>query len=210
MSERQLKLITSLRQCGREFLGSAIPIVSSQAETVHVDLHDPLVDEVVGGLFARVFRFLQTMVLDYHLLSQDLGQAVLRMMLESLIYLKFLITQKNLDVFAEFKKYGIGQDKLYKLQLKRLLDEGRLRDSADLREYIDSPSDDAPADPVERLLALIHDELTRPTQRRLTQVQPDVVAGCLDPLDLVCAQKNRLSASAYDEACCAPPPSSEL
>jgi hypothetical protein len=43
-----------------------------------------------------------------------------------------------------------------------------------LRRLADGPPADPPADPVERLLALIHDELNRPTQRRLTQVEPDL------------------------------------
>jgi hypothetical protein len=42
-----------------------------------------------------------------------------------------------------------------------------------LRRLADSPPADPPTDPVERLLALIHDELTRPTQRRLVEVEPD-------------------------------------
>ncbi len=41
-----------------------------------------------------------------------------------------------------------------------------------LRRLADSATVPA-ADPVERLLALIHDELSRPTQRRLVEVEPD-------------------------------------
>jgi hypothetical protein len=35
------------------------------------------------------------------------------------------------------------------------------------------PGEADPTDPVERLLALIHDEISRPTQRRLVEVEPD-------------------------------------
>jgi hypothetical protein len=141
MTER-IDYILALRNCGRVFVDTAIPVLEKQQAAAITDLYDPVEDEVIGGLFARIFRFLQTLVLDYHLLAEDLGRSVLRMMLESLFYLRFLIEQNQHELFQEFQKYGIGQEKLYKLQLRKLLEEGVLKDSDELRAFIDDNADD--------------------------------------------------------------------
>jgi hypothetical protein len=145
MNETQ-ELIVELRKCGRKFLESAIPVLEVQRSAAKVDLYEPVVDEVVGGLFARVFRFLQTFVLDYHLWADDLARVVLRMMLETLFYLRFLSEQNQSELFLAFQKYGIGQEKLYKMQLRKLLEEGKLADSPEVREFIDSDSDEEISD----------------------------------------------------------------
>jgi len=145
MSERQ-DFIVGFRNCGRKFLDSAIPVLEAQRAVTKVDLYEPVADEVVGGLFARVFRFLQTFVLDYHLWADDLGRVVLRMMLEAIFYLRFLSEQNQSELFQAFQKYGIGQEKLYKMQLRKLLEEGKIADSPELREFIDSDSDEEIAD----------------------------------------------------------------
>jgi hypothetical protein len=51
------------------------------------------------------------------------------MMLEPVFYMRFLSTQDQTSLYLEFQKYGIGQDKLYKMQLRKLLDEGSLKDT---------------------------------------------------------------------------------
>lgn len=68
------------------------------------------------------------------------------MMLESVFYLRFLTEQGQPDLFLAFQRYGIGQEKLYKMQLRKLLEEGALKDSAALREFIDSDSDEKISD----------------------------------------------------------------
>src|SRR5439155_17607879 len=78
--------------------------------------------------------------------ADDLGRVVLRLMLESLFYLRFLTEQNRPELFLAFQKYGIGQEKLYKMQLRKLLEEGKLEASADLREFIDSDSDEEISD----------------------------------------------------------------
>jgi Family of unknown function (DUF5677) len=145
MDDRQ-ELIVAFRQCGRTFLASAIPLLETQRSDAKVDLYEPVTDEVMGGLFARVFRFLQTFVLDYHLWAEDLGTVVLRMMLESVFYMRFLSRQNQPELFLAFQRYGIGQEKLYKLQLRKLLEEGAISDSRELRQFIDSDSDEEIAD----------------------------------------------------------------
>ena len=145
MSERQ-DFIVGIRNCGRKFLDSAVPVLEAQCAAANQDLYEPVADEVMGGLFARVFRFLQTFVLDYHLWADDMGRVVLRMMLESIFYLRFLAEQDQSELFLAFQRYGIGQQKLYKLQLRKLLEEGKLTDFPELREFIDSESDEEIAD----------------------------------------------------------------
>ncbi len=138
--------IPGFRDCGRRFLDSAIPVLEAQRAEAKVDLYEPVADEVLGGLFARVFRFLQTFVLDYHLWADDLGRVVLRMMLEAVFYMRFLTEQNQTELFLAFQKYGIGQEKLYKMQLRKLLEEDKIEDSPELREFIDSESDEEIAD----------------------------------------------------------------
>lgn len=145
MSERH-DFIAGFRDCGRKFLDSAIPVLEAQRAEANVDLYEPVADEVLGGLFARVFRFLQTFVLDYHLWADDLGRVVLRMMLEAVFYMRFLTEQNQPELFLAFQKYGIGQEKLYKMQLRKLLEEGKLEGSLELREFIDSDSDEEISD----------------------------------------------------------------
>jgi hypothetical protein len=136
------EMISELRQCGRDFLATAIPVLEEQRSAAAVDLYEPVADEVIGGLFARVFRFVQVFVLDYHLWADDLGSVVLRMMLEAVFYLRFLSERNEPTLFLAFQRYGIGQEKLYKLQLRRLAEEGVIKSTDELLDFIDSDSDE--------------------------------------------------------------------
>ena len=138
--------IEKSRRCGRRFLDAAIPLLEGQRAEVGTDLYEPVVDEVLGGLLARTFRYLQTFVLDHHLWAEDLGAVVLRMMRESVFYMRFLAQQAEPAAFLEFQRYGLGQLKLYKLQLRKMLEEGRITDSVDLRNFIDSDCDEEVSD----------------------------------------------------------------
>jgi hypothetical protein len=68
------------------------------------------------------------------------------MMLEAVFYMRFLTEQNQPELFLAFQKYGIGQEKLYKMQLRKMLEEGKLEDSPELRDFIDSDSDEEIAD----------------------------------------------------------------
>jgi hypothetical protein len=135
--KQQTSLISALRDCGRTFVDKAVPLLEEQRTVLKVDLYNPTADEVINGLFARNFRFFQTFVLDFHLWAEDLGRAVIRMMVETLFNLAFLLRENREELFLEFVKYGIGQDKLYKGQLRKLLEDGKLQDSPELRTFID-------------------------------------------------------------------------
>ena len=139
-------MIDGLRNCGRAFADAVVRVLEAQRAEAKVDLYEPVVDEVIGGLFARTFRFLHTFVLDFHLWADDLGQIILRIMLESVFYLRFLIAQNQPELFLAFQKYGIGQEKLYKLHLRKLVEEGKLEDAKELHDYINSDSDEEISD----------------------------------------------------------------
>lgn len=141
MSKR-LNFVTGFRDAGRKFLDAAVPVLEAQRAESKVDLYEPVPDEVLGGLLARVFRFLQTFVLDYHLWADDLGRVVLRVMLEAVFYMRFLTEQNQPELSLAFQTYGIGQEKLYKMQLRKMLEEGKLHDSPELCDFIDSESDE--------------------------------------------------------------------
>lgn len=141
MSDGRSELIARLRQCGRDFVDQATPVLKRQRGLAPIDLYDPVADHVVSGLFARQYRFLQTYVLDFHIWAVDMGRIVLRVMLETLIYLKYLTFKDDLEQFREFVKYGLGQELLYKGQLGELSDQGKISKSRELDEYLSAPVD---------------------------------------------------------------------
>jgi hypothetical protein len=49
-------------------------------------------------------------------------------------------------VYLEFQRFGIGQEKLYKLQLRKHLDKRKLDDTPELRRFIESNSDEEISD----------------------------------------------------------------
>jgi Family of unknown function (DUF5677) len=141
MTERQ-DMIVKFRHCGRNLLDVAIPLLEGQRAQADLDLYQPEADEVLGGLFARVFRYCQTFLLDYHLWAVDLGQVVLRMMLESVFYMTFLSNHDEHEIYVAFQRYGMGQEKLYKLQLQKLIEEGSIQETPELREFVHTDSDE--------------------------------------------------------------------
>jgi Family of unknown function (DUF5677) len=145
MNEIQ-EVIVKHRGAGRNFLNASIPLLEGQRSQAKVDLYQPVADEVVGGLFARVFRYFQTILIDFHLWAEDLGPVVLRMMLESVFYMRFLERQSQPELYLAFQQYGIGQEKLYKLQLLKLMEEGKIKETPELREFIASDSDEEISD----------------------------------------------------------------
>lgn len=141
MNKRQ-EMIVAIRQYGREFLEAAVPLLEGQVTQAKGDLYQPVADEVLGGLLARVFRLLQVMLIGYHLWAEDLSRMILRCMIESIFYMKFLVGQDSPEAYLDFQRYGIGQEKLYKMQLRKLLEEGKLKGDDALRRWIDSESDE--------------------------------------------------------------------
>ena len=68
--------IVRTRDAGRDLADQLIQVLEEQSEMASLGLYEPVEDEVLGGLFARVFRFLHTFILDYHLWADDFGRVV--------------------------------------------------------------------------------------------------------------------------------------
>lgn len=62
-------------------------------------------------------------------------------MLESVFYMKLLSGQNQVEIYLAFQRYGIGQEKLYKLQLRKLMEEGEIKGSPELDQFINTDSD---------------------------------------------------------------------
>lgn len=138
----QLNFIVNLRKLGRKTVDESETVLNRQIKSLDQNIFEPEEDEIINGLFFRIFRFFRTFILDYHLLADDIAQIILRTMMESYIYLAYLLQENKHELFLEFKKYGIGQDKLYKLHLIRLLEEGKIKKTKELINFIESQSDD--------------------------------------------------------------------
>jgi hypothetical protein len=173
--------IAKFQQGGRDFIVAAIPLLEAQREMARVDLYQPIADEVIGGLFARVFRLLHVLMVDPNLWSVDLGSVFRRMMLESVFYMRFLSKQNTPEAFLAFQLYGIGQEKLYKLQLLRLLEEGSIKDTPELREFIESHSDEEISDELVNIQLKNYEDLRKLSDSAgmkndyVTAFQPDSI-----------------------------------
>jgi hypothetical protein len=143
--------VVMMQHYGIELCEALETVLTQQSQQVHRNLYSPVADEVTNGLLSRNFRLLQSMVTDYQFWSDDLGKVVLRMMLESLIYMKYLVSENSEEQFMAFQQYGIGQERLFKLQLRKLWEEGRIEKTEDLKSFIESDSDEEISDEVTKI-----------------------------------------------------------
>lgn len=140
--KKHIDVIDEFRNCGRDAADKIIAVLESQQEKIEIDTYSRHKDEVVNGLFFRVFRFYHSFLISFHFWAADISEMTYRTMLESLFYLKFLTHENKEDLYKEFVKYGIGQEKLFKAHLGTLLDEKKVVSSPELIDYINSGSDD--------------------------------------------------------------------
>lgn len=82
-----------------------------------LDLYAPDRDEVLFGLASRQFRIFSVITEDPRLWSPDLGLMFHRVMADTLIVLAYLIHKRDPELYARFKRYSLGKQKLYKLHL---------------------------------------------------------------------------------------------
>ncbi len=83
-----------------------------------IDLAHPQQSEVLGGLLARQVRYLRHLLITPRLMLDELGQPLLRSMVESAITLAWLIRKGQPDDYTRFVLYGLGQEKLALEHLK--------------------------------------------------------------------------------------------
>jgi hypothetical protein len=101
----------------REPLNNFKTIYKQASRKASLDLFAPDRDDVLFGLTSREFRLFSAIAEDPNLWSWDLGLAIHRMMADTLIILSYLASKNDPALFARFKRYSLGKQKLYKLHL---------------------------------------------------------------------------------------------
>lgn len=85
---------------------------------LRIDLYDPLRDEVLFGLFARITRIFSLLSRDPNLWARDMSGITLRCLVETVITFAYLAAYGTDEEFNDFKRYGEGQEKLLMLHLQ--------------------------------------------------------------------------------------------
>jgi hypothetical protein len=93
---------------------------------IEFDIYDPTADEVKIGLASRAFRLLRHVASSPSLWTNAMGPHVLRAMIDLRIVSAWLLKRNELELFQNFKAYGLGKRKLFKLQLEELMDRETL------------------------------------------------------------------------------------
>ncbi len=88
-----------------------------------VDLAAPARSEVMGGLLARQARLAAAVACDPALWAPDVGQILLRCMVDTHILAAWLARCASEDDFARFVEHGLGQEKLVLLHLREVAEE---------------------------------------------------------------------------------------
>jgi hypothetical protein len=83
-----------------------------------IDLYDPLADEILFGLFARISRIFSLLMTEPALWAKDMSGIALRCLAETAITFSYLASCGTPDEFQAFKRYGEGQEKLLMLHLQ--------------------------------------------------------------------------------------------
>lgn len=114
-------------------------LIEQAAQRIKLDIYDLHRDEVLFGLLSRQHRLFSALSSDIPLWTPDLGGMFLRAMADTLITMKWLAKKNDSMLFAKFKEFSLGRQKLLKLHVEALSDEmsGALHDwEADLAENI--------------------------------------------------------------------------
>ncbi|HEV2032761.1 MAG TPA: DUF5677 domain-containing protein [Candidatus Dormibacteraeota bacterium] len=90
-----------------------------------IDLYEPTFEETLTALAARQVRFFWLMSNDPHLWQPDLGSITLRGMTDGLVNLR-LIATGGVDAAKRFQEHSMGNLKLQKLHIEKLIDSGAL------------------------------------------------------------------------------------
>lgn len=110
--------------------------------SVRPNLAAPTRDEVLGALLARQARLSSAIARDPRLWAVDLGQMMLRSMVETYLTVRWLGEKGQPEDFRRFVEYGLGQEKLLLEHMKAQLPEeadGRLPDELEpMQSWIDS------------------------------------------------------------------------
>lgn len=114
-------------------------LIEEAAQRAKLDIYDLNRDEVLFGLLSRQYRLFNALASDPSLWIPDLGGMLHRAMADTVITLKWLVKKNDSALFAKFKEFSLGRQKLLKLHVEELSDQmsGGLHDwEADLADSI--------------------------------------------------------------------------
>lgn len=114
-------------------------LIEQAGQQAKLDIYDLNRDEVLFGLLSRQYRLFSALGSDPSLWTTDLGSMFHRAMADTLIILKWLVEKNDPALFAKFKEFSLGRQKLLKLHVEELSDEmsGALHEwEADLADSI--------------------------------------------------------------------------
>lgn len=125
-------------------------IAQSATKMAKLDLYDVDRDEVLFGLLGRQYRLFKVLAENISLWTADVGTMFHRIMVDTLITLKWLIQQTNSSLFSQFKHFSLGKQKLLQLHVQDLVEQGR----EDLRHFEEEVTEEINEEIWEALLSI--------------------------------------------------------
>jgi hypothetical protein len=110
-------------------------VVQHAALQAKLDIYSLNRDEVLFGLLSRQYRLFSALAKDPWLWTVDLGSMFHRAMVDALVTFKWLAKQNDPSLFRRFKEFSLGKQKLLKLHIEELVDQGR-EDLTEFEEYL--------------------------------------------------------------------------
>jgi Family of unknown function (DUF5677) len=102
-----------------------------------LDLWNPVPDEVRLGLASRVLRLVHELIDDPNQWTSTGAAHLLRAIVDTRIVVAWLLKKDDEALYEQFKEYGMGKTKLYKLHLEDFIDEHEATDLDELREQLE-------------------------------------------------------------------------
>jgi hypothetical protein len=102
-----------------------------------LNLWNPTPDEVRLGLASRVLRLVHELIDDPNQWTSTGAAHVLRAIVDTRIILAWLLKKDDDALYEQFKEYGMGKTKLYKLHLEDFIDAHDATHLDDLREQLE-------------------------------------------------------------------------
>lgn len=102
-----------------------------------LDLWDPTPDEVRLGLASRVMRLVHELIEDPNLWTATGAAHFVRAVIDTRIVVAWLLKKDDPALYEQFKQYGLGKTKLYKLHLEEYMEASGSSELEELREQLD-------------------------------------------------------------------------
>jgi hypothetical protein len=102
-----------------------------------LNLYEPTADEVRLGLASRAVRLIHELIDDPNQWSSTGAAHLVRAIVDTRIVAAWLLKKNDPILFAQFKEYGMGKTKLYKLHLEDYIDAHDATHLDELREQLE-------------------------------------------------------------------------